>query len=736
MRNARQAFCLLSRDFFRFIACLFIFFLPTKLFAQGPYCNLGLGRSIPDAGAFISDSMTVSDAQVIADLNVFLDITHTNVGDLTVQLAHIETSRTTTAFIVQRPGIPPAGTGCAGDDVLATLDDEGRGGSVESKCDVTAPAISDESGALTPNNPLSVFDGQSLNSGTWRLSVVDSQRTEVGTLNGWCLQTPGVVISPTAGLATTEMGGTVTLSVVLTSQPTAQVMIPVSTDNPLAGVADVTGVIFDSSNWNIPQTITVTGVDNFVDDGDSVYQVMIDPMVSLDVNYSDVDLPDVQLTHLDDDTAGIVVSPTSGLVTTEAAGTSTFTIVLTSQPTADVQIDLATDNRLEGIEDLSTVIFDSSNWNIPQTITLTGVDDAVADGNISYSVVSSAAVSADRLYDGLDPADVAATNLDDEAASTLTVSDASVTEGDRGTTQLDFTVTLFPPSAARVTVDYATADGMASVAGADYIPASGTLVFNPGETTQQVSVLVNGETLAEADESVFLNLETSTLAEIAHSQGVGTILNDDTPALAIQDVYLTEGDSGTIRADFTVTLSTPSEMTVLVDYATIDGSATTSNSDYIPMSGTLQFNPGEMSQTISVVINGDALAESDENFFVRLSNPADATLSTAQAVVTLLNDDVAFSVPPSTAPTSSSGAEDDSSSENGSENQSGNDLPQDSGSVDPSLGYALSGASCALSVSADSPFSITEGMKTFLPILTSLVFFGILRRKLRAEATL
>ena len=113
-------------------------------------------------------------------------------------------------------------------------------------------------------------------------------------------------------------------------------------------------------------------------------------------------------------TAGVTVSPTSGLVTSEAGGTATFTVVLNTQPTADVTIALSSSDTTEGTVSPASLTFTNLNWNTAQTVTVTGVDDAVADGNIAYTIVTAAAVSADTDYNGLNPADVSVTNNDDE----------------------------------------------------------------------------------------------------------------------------------------------------------------------------------------------------------------------------------------------------------------------------------------------------------------------------------
>ena len=101
--------------------------------------------------------------------------------------------------------------------------------------------------------------------------------------------------------------------------------------------------------------------------------------------------------------AGITVSPTSGLTTTEVGGTATFTVVLDTQPTANVTVGLSSNDLTEGTVAPASVTFTTVNWNVAQTVTVTGVDDAVDDGDIAYSIVTAAAVSADLTYNGLQP---------------------------------------------------------------------------------------------------------------------------------------------------------------------------------------------------------------------------------------------------------------------------------------------------------------------------------------------
>ncbi|MBI3837060.1 MAG: hypothetical protein HY288_03895 [Planctomycetia bacterium] len=219
-------------------------------------------------------------------------------------------------------------------------------------------------------------------------------------------------------------------------------------------------------------------------------------------------------------------------------------------------------------------------------------------------------------------------------------STVSLPEGNAGTTPFVFTVTLSSVSGATVT--YATADGTATVADADYMATSGTLTFAPGVTTQAITVLVNGDTLFEADETFTVNLSNPTNAALYGASATGTIQNDDpVPSLSFvpQTVSHLEGNSGTTPFVFTVSLSAASGQTATVNFTTADGTATIADNDYIGTSGTLSFAPGETAQLITVLVNGDTAIEQNENFVVNLASAVNANITTPQATGTIVTDD-------------------------------------------------------------------------------------------------
>jgi VCBS repeat-containing protein len=220
-----------------------------------------------------------------------------------------------------------------------------------------------------------------------------------------------VVVIPTSGLTTTEAGGTANFSIVLSVPPTHDVTISLSSSNPAEGLPSASSIVFTPENWNVAQVVTVTGQDDFVVDGNVSYSI-ITTATSLDPLFDGVSAADVSLINNDNDTASITVSPTSGLITSEQGGTATFSLVLTSQPSANVTIGLSSNDLTEGTVNPASVVFTSTNWNIPQVVTVTGVDDPTIDGDISYSIITDPATSSDPLYNGLNPANVSVLNRD------------------------------------------------------------------------------------------------------------------------------------------------------------------------------------------------------------------------------------------------------------------------------------------------------------------------------------
>jgi hypothetical protein len=217
-------------------------------------------------------------------------------------------------------------------------------------------------------------------------------------------------------------------------------------------------------------------------------------------------------------------------------------------------------------------------------------------------------------------------------------------EGDSATTPFVFTVWLTSASAETVTVVAATSGGSASSThrNQDYTSLSTTLTFTPGQTSKQVTVLVDGDTSIESDETFNITLSNPVNAALGTwSTAVGTIVNDDMPTVSVADVSMSEGDAAG-NLVFAVTISQSSPTTIIIPFSTYDGTAI-APVDYVATSGAITFLPGDTTtQLITVVINGDTIYEPSEDFHLFLRQPANAVVdsSDGQAVASLLNDDL------------------------------------------------------------------------------------------------
>jgi hypothetical protein len=253
------------------------------------------------------------------------------------------------------------------------------------------------------------------------------------------------------------------------------------------------------------------------------------------------------------------------------------------------------------------------------TIAIPIVGDRLAEANENFTLQLSKAKAA-TIADSVGVVTIA----DNEPR--VHINDPTLLEGNSDTATMTFVVSLQAAYDLPVSVNYATADGTATLSG-DYVAASGALTIPAGQTSANIDVSVNGDLELESNETVLVNLTTSdAYTTITDSVGVGTI-QDDEPRISTYDGYQGYYESS---ITFYVYLSAPAADVVTVDFTTWDGSAF-ADWDYIATSGTLTFNPGDTVQTITVQLLSLA-PDPYKNFYVQLTNPsANATLSTELA---------------------------------------------------------------------------------------------------------
>jgi Calx-beta domain len=225
------------------------------------------------------------------------------------------------------------------------------------------------------------------------------------------------------------------------------------------------------------------------------------------------------------------------------------------------------------------------------------------------------------------------------SAGKVYINDVSVIEGNSGTRNATFTISLSPPRGT-VGVDWATAS-VTATAGTDFTSSSGHVTVSKSVPTVNVSVPVIGDTVYEPTETFAVNLSNASGGTIGDAQGIGTITNDDPlSSITVNDVTVVEGNSGTTNAAFVVSLSSASSLTVTVNYASADNTAT-APADYTITSGILSFAAGQTSKTVNVPVVGDTIDETNETFRLNLSGATNATIADAQGIGTITDDDTA-----------------------------------------------------------------------------------------------
>lgn len=431
-------------------------------------------------------------------------------------------------------------------------------------------------------------------------------------------------------ISRTSTGQNVTVTYSLTGSATS------GTDYSASSYSSIT-----IPTYSLYADVTITPVD------DSLYdpsETVVLTVVSVDGVSVMSPAPSATITITDNDSqtppANLPVITVSDWEGSENAGSATFTVHLSALSSSDVTLRYSTSNGSAssgylGMGDYSgasnILLTIPANTN-DKVFTIPIFEDSSDELNEDFFVTLSNPSGAQF---GSNQTQIQArAQINDNDGPTISIGDGTVTEGG----SITFTVSLSTSSVQTVTVNYAT-DKLTAIAPGDFTSASGTLTFLPGyPTTQTFTVSTSNDVLDEDDEVFNVQLSNATNATIGDGLGFGTILdNDATPTLSIAN---TSVDESLDYATVSVSLSAVSGRDVSFSYATSGQSATTAV-DYTAQSGTVTILAGQSTATILVPIIHDTLDENDETFLVTISNPSNATLASAQAVVTIIDNDAA-----------------------------------------------------------------------------------------------
>lgn len=372
----------------------------------------------------------------------------------------------------------------------------------------------------------------------------------------------------------------------------------------------------------------------------------------------------ITIKNIDSPVNVVTQVPTVGFVSNNAsvkegnAGFTdlTFTVKLSASSTETVLVNYSTAQKTYGSATANTdFIAATSNLvfapgETTKTITIKVAGDTTYESTENFYLDLISAKGATVVTNGAEGSRnswAMGYIQNDDVAKIPTVgfisNNLSVKEGNSGLTAMNFTVKLSAASTESVEVNYTTelkTYGSAK-ANSDYVPTTGSIVFAPGETSKVITINAIGDTSYEANENFYLDLKSAIGATIVtngaegsrNSWAMGYIQNDDisdkpTVGFISNNASVKEGNSGSTDLIFTAKLSTASTEAVTVNYTTglkAYGSAK-ANLDFVPVTDSVVFAPGEISKTIAVKVIGDSIYESTENFYVDLTSAKGATI--------------------------------------------------------------------------------------------------------------
>ena len=318
----------------------------------------------------------------------------------------------------------------------------------------------DEALILSLSNPISVALGMPY---TATVTIVDDEI--LGSVS----------ISPTS-VNVGEDGTTDTYSLVLGSEPSSDVTITLSPDGQTQ-VSSST-LTFTSANWQTPQTVTVSAVDDAFIEG--LHSETITHSVSSgDGDYNGLSVISVTVDITDNDGANVIISPTTLSLVKGSA--DSYEVVLTSEPTAPVTVSLGLGGEAQ--ISVSSLTFTDATWDIAQTVLVTATDDALVEG-VHNETITHSVSSGDGVYNGISINTITANiNDDDNAGISITPTDLNLDKSNVATTA-NYSVTLTSEPTANVDITITT-DGETSID-----PTSLNFTSGTWNTTQVVTVTV------------------------------------------------------------------------------------------------------------------------------------------------------------------------------------------------------------------------------------------------------
>ncbi|QNJ21168.1 putative cadherin domain-containing protein [Synechococcus sp. A18-25c] len=500
------------------------------------------------------------------------------------------------------------------------------------------------------------WHGLSLNGGGTRVAVGAHNNDNNARNSGQVriFDSSGITIAQTSTpLVTTEGGTSASFTVVLDAQPTDTVTVAISGDDSTEHELSASSLTFTTANWDTPQTITVTGVDDSLVDGDIT--TTITATASNTGGYAGTETAIATLQTSDDDTAGITIAQgITPLVTSETGTTASFTVVLDAQPTDTVTVAISGDDSTEHELSASSLTFTTANWDTPQTITVTGVDDSLVDGDITTTITATA--SNTGSYAGTETATATLQTTDDDTddgSNGVTITQGANKEGadlltsEAGITST-FTVVLDAQPTDTVTVSITGIDATENSLSGSTLSISNTLTFTTAnwDTAQTITVTGVDDSFVDGDITTTITATASNTGGYAGTESASTTIknSDDevagiTIAQASTPLVTTEAGS---TATFTVVLDAQPTDTVTVAITGNDTSENSLSGSTLSSSNTLTFTTSDWNtpQTVTIAGVDDGLIDGDiTTTLTATASNTGGYAGTESATTTVKNDD-------------------------------------------------------------------------------------------------
>ncbi|MGK5091042.1 carboxypeptidase regulatory-like domain-containing protein [Deltaproteobacteria bacterium TL4] len=413
--------------------------------------------------------------------------------------------------------------------------------------------------------------------------------------------------------AITEAGGTATFTMKLNVKPSSQVTVPVSSSNLSEGIVSPDQLVFTVDNWNSNQVVTVTGIDDVVDDGDQVFRIILGKCVSEDLTFNNWDPKDVLLTNSDDDTPGFILSSISGS-TSETGTKATFTVKLSSQPTSEVTLPLASGDETEGALSPLSLTFTLDNWNAEQIVSVIGLNDLIVDGDKVYSVAIGPAISSDSGYDGLDPEDMSVTNKSADPTPGVTISALSGSTFETGEIA-SFTMALNTEPQAEVTFPVSSD----TLTEGTVAPASLTFTALNWKVPQMITIKGVADDEVDGDKifKVVIGASTSTdsFYNTLDPADVPVTNRDMTAGFIVGKPSGNTTETGG-TATFTIRLSNKTTTNVIVDVASDDST----EGSVFPSKLAFHADDWDVDQVVKVTGKNDHIDDGNLEYHISISS--------------------------------------------------------------------------------------------------------------------